>query len=981
MKVVKIVTHHEYPEKAAELFYEEGVVAVGWTEFGVISGLTKEEIMEISQRKWGRTRPQSLADATQLIAFRDEIDKGDVIIAYRKNNIVAMIGEVESDYYFDDKNKVGNPEGDIGYANHRKVKWWEKPRNFHRSYLPPPLNENVALPGTILICAEDYDRNKLIEGLKNAGLEVSFQENSQGNWWVEKTYVKGRPDREAGEYALGKALWSPQRDKKGADVYKIMRVIKKGDVVLHLIDNESIVGVSVVDKECDSTFTVLPGTEWDDGTGKKPGYLIRLRDYQPLDSPIKKEEILNQKNKAKLLSTLEEHGNVFYNRNLGLRQGGYITHAPPELVTLINDVYKAKNGKDLPWFGTLAIETKYPEALHLLYKIAWRPGGYKGGFCGNAAANACEAFNYIRANKEKQSCSSDVYHCIDEHEAFADSGWKVRIHPAQIKRLHELSDGKSLVFLVAPMDKYKNRYRLVGFYTIKRKTVENEKVVGLEADRNLSSKFDVKDEKLERDKGELRKLFNMQKWTPRFSYEFIPSETAVKVLSEIYEIHKDKDIDDPDVNLNTMKSVLERFRQKTPLQVPKITIYDYLLSRGFSFEESTVSAFYAALKTKGFVILAGLTGTGKTKLPQFFCELVADEGDQKLFVPVRPDWRDSKPLVGYFNPIDGVYEATELLNLIEEACSNWKAEQAKLPFFVLLDEMNLARVEYYFADFLSVLESGRDENLRFFTKESILLHALGENCQTRDRKDISSEIKLPPNLYFMGTVNLDETTYSFSPKVLDRAFAVEFWKVDLEKYPPQFNVEINNESRQQLRELVLEDLSRNGKFLAYTMKDVHSAIKSLGGFFEDLKTLNRILQEFGLHFGYRVVNEIALFYQNAVESMEKGVIRFESKEQILDYAILMKVLPKIYGNRSKVEAPLYRILAWGVAPENWDKIIEEIQEEGGRIKNEYLQMLGKGPNEFLSKVVGPRQVKYPKTAEKVVRMLHQLRSTGFSSFL
>lgn len=627
-----------------------------------------------------------------------------------------------------------------------------------------------------------------------------------------------------------------------------------------------------------------------------------------------------------------------------------------------------------------------PETLHLVYKIAWHPGGYKGGFCGNAQSSACEAFRYVRNNKRKQTCSPSVFHCVDEHEAFSDNGWKVKIHPPRIKRLSELSDGKSLLFLIAPMDKYKTRYRLVGFYTIKEKMLENGKVIGLEAEENKSSKFDLEDPNLELDSEKLMRLFEMQKWTPRSSYEFISSETARSALNKIYEIHKEKKytrkihkekkIADPDVNLLAMKKAIANLQPLAPM----ITLHDYFVSERFSFEESTVSAFYVALKTKGLVILAGLTGTGKTKLPQLFFELVTDEDEQKLFLSVRPDWRDSKPLVGYFNPIEQTYESTRFLERIFQACDNWKSQQIKLPFFVLLDEMNLARVEYYFADFLSVLESGRDENRQLITKEPISLHAL-QNCQTRGEKKIPPKLNLPPNLYFAGTVNLDETTYSFSPKVLDRAFVVEFWEVNLENYPPQPSVQITDESKQQLKERILEDLSRNGRFLAYTKEDVELAIKSLGAHFENIKKLNKILADYGLHFGYRVIDEMALFFLNAIQSKNRGIIRFKSEDQIVDYAILMKVLPKIHGNRSKAEIPLRRTLAWTIDPENWSEIIKEFEEESGAIKNEYLQQLQRGPIEFLSKASGNRQIKYPKTAEKVARMIYQLYTTGFTSFL
>lgn len=798
------------------------------------------------------------------------------------------------------------------------------------------------------------------------------------SWWIEITKVKGRVDRESGDYALGKALWSPQRNMGGADSYRNMREIKKGDIVLHLVDNKNIVGISVVDQEYDDTFTCPPGTEWEG----RPGYLIRLRDRKPLFPPIEKGEILNDKNGDKLISILNKYGNLFYNTKLKLRQGAYITRAPKELVELINEIYRAKTGRNLPYFEASEMEPTSPEVLHLLYKIAWRPDGYKGDFCGDPDWEACEAFTYIRNKKLEQPCSEGVFHCIDEHKAFANSGWRVTIHPhSQTKELHRLVDGESLVFLVAPTDKYKSRSRLVGFYTIKGKVIQDGKVKGLEAEKGRSSKFDPRNEWLELDDDKFKEFFNIRRWSnPRVSYEFIPKETAIKVLEYVYEMHKNGEINDPDVNLDAIKNAIEILQGIKPL---KTTIYDYLLSRGFHFEEPIVSAFYTALKTKGFVILAGLTGTGKTKLPQLFCDLVAEEG-QKLFLPVRPEWRDSKPLVGYFNPIDGTYETTELLKLIETAYIEWDDGQTKNPFFVLLDEMNLARVEYYFADFLSVLESGRDED-RFLTREPILLHALDKGCKTRDGDAVPSEIRLPPNLYFIGTVNLDETTYSFSPKVLDRAFVIEFWNVDLEKYPDKIRREITEEERQRLKSAILEDLARGGRFLFYTKEDVESAIDSLGSLFKDLKKLHGILQEYGLHFGYRVVDEIALFYRNALESMEKGIIRYDSEEQILDYAVLMKVLPKIHGNRSKLEAPLARILAWAINPEGSNEIIDEIQDEDGRMKSEYLRKLLKSPRDFLGEgllnKLGSREVKYRHTAEKVTRMMYQLYSTGFASYL
>lgn len=221
----------------------------------------------------------------------------------------------------------------------------------------------------------------------------------------------------------------------------------------------------------------------------------------------------------------------------------------------------------------------------------------------------------------------------------------------------------------------------------------------------------------------------------------------------------------------------------------------YFAAKGFHFTPAQVAAFYAALKTKGFVILSGLSGTGKTKLAQLFAELLCPcrkchkskeetegemqaesqkqtEGECKtcthLFLSVRPDWRDSKALLGYYNPLTGNYESTPLLRFLQQACEDYKNNKDKAnPYFVILDEMNLAHVEYYFADFLSVLESGRDEE--GWTKEALRLHSFSQSLRDQDGNEIPPTLPLPPNLYIIGTVNIDETTYMFSPKVLDRA--------------------------------------------------------------------------------------------------------------------------------------------------------------------------------------------------------------------
>ncbi len=184
---------------------------------------------------------------------------------------------------------------------------------------------------------------------------------------------------------------------------------------------------------------------------------------------------------------------------------------------------------------------------------------------------------------------------------------------------------------------------------------------------------------------------------------------------------------------------------------------------GLIFSPQLIQRFIASLCTKPFVICSGLSGSCKTKLAQAFAQWITADKSQYAIVPVGADWTNREPLLGYPNALDKeeyVSPENGVLDLMIRAKQNIEnTEEPTAPYFLILDEMNLSHVERYFADFLSTMESG----------DKIPLHKI-EN----DSLMIPPSIKLPKNLFIVGTVNIDETTYMFSPKVLDRANTIEF---------------------------------------------------------------------------------------------------------------------------------------------------------------------------------------------------------------
>lgn len=168
--VVKIVTHHELREQVAELWAKEKVITLGWGLVGDIRNKSADEITKIigSIKKADYNK----GSLRRLLQFRDEIKKGDIVLAYKGKNRVALVGEVIGNYKYNTKNELGNPDGEIRHPHQRGVKWWSKPRDFPRFYLPKELSKWVAIKGTISFLNKPYDIDRLRKELETIADKV-----------------------------------------------------------------------------------------------------------------------------------------------------------------------------------------------------------------------------------------------------------------------------------------------------------------------------------------------------------------------------------------------------------------------------------------------------------------------------------------------------------------------------------------------------------------------------------------------------------------------------------------------------------------------------------------------------------------------------------------------------------------------------------------------------------------------------------------
>lgn len=293
--------------------------------------------------------------------------------------------------------------------------------------------------------------------------------------------------------------------------------------------------------------------------------------------------------------------------------------------------------------------------------------------------------------------------------------------------------------------------------------------------------------------------------------------------------------------------------RRMPPTIPVEDIEAAIMALGGHYPNGEVRRFHAALNFldhKHFVILSGLSGTGKTQLALKYARAVhgltsSTATDPLLFeCPVRPEWTDPTGLTGYYDVLTNRYIVPTFLEAVLVATAHRES-----PVFVILDEMNLARVEYYLSDVLSAIE----------TSGALQLHSNGVPLEGTTGASVRAEIPLPSNLFIIGTINVDETTNPVSDKILDRASVIDMSVVDV----PGFMAS-----------------------LAARYPELQSANEVSE---QKLTEIHGLMEQHGQGFGYRVIEEFVRYHAFDAKHLQNPA------DSVTDQLLVQKVLVKLRG--------------------------------------------------------------------------------------
>lgn len=454
-------------------------------------------------------------------------------------------------------------------------------------------------------------------------------------------------------------------------------------------------------------------------------------------------------------------------------------------------------------------------------------------------------------------------------------------------------------------------------------------------------------------------------------WKYDTTDTGIKKYNssfvyKTYDWTADIDYDiiqrDVDTIIDIYLDIIEKSKKESVVSVKHSSKGNFLINITFSM--LPYRPYITAIKSKPFLLLAGISGTGKSRIVRELARACWEEGSKEYEEPkpknfkmiqVKPNWHDSSELLGYVSRVSGepVYVIGDFLKFIAKA---WENED--VPHFLCLDEMNLAPVEQYFAEYLSVIESRKNKNGKVVTD------AIIEKCAEQWYFDLTSQltedddlrkkfneegISIPQNLIVIGTVNMDETTFSFSRKVLDRAMTIEMNEVDLEA-----GLDNRYES---IGKLGAAELIGNAVEGVDVYADNKEVCKTVIGY---LKAVNDKLEGTPFKVAYRTRNEFLLYVVNNLPYNKN-----EDGEELLQEVVIARALDEITNMKilSRIEG-------------DTEKIGYILEDLSGAIK-EQLSTISSGKE--YSGTKGKEGTEYSVSLAKLKEMKLRLKS-GYTSF-
>ena len=436
----------------------------------------------------------------------------------------------------------------------------------------------------------------------------------------------------------------------------------------------------------------------------------------------------------------------------------------------------------------------------------------------------------------------------------------------------------------------------------------------------------------------------------------------------------------------------------------------------------------SAIKTKPFILLAGISGTGKSRIvrelafkscPKYLQDKEGTTPGNYCMIEVKPNWHDSTELLGYYSNLTYSYQYKKFVKFLVKAMMN-----PDVPFFVCLDEMNLAPVEQYFAEILSILETRKHPKIEGSNKDDMTVIKTGtlieanyfkyswkdaegnKHVKDRDMSDkewydeffnldkLSAEEKaqaskykdsfvlaneglsLPDNVIIVGTVNMDDTTHQFSRKVIDRAMTIEMNGGKLANmYGGSKNLEYLTDDEQQTWQDAFTQRYVNADEVLTAHPEEANEIKRILP--QRLEAINDALRGTPFEVSYRVLNELTIMVGVMLDGKSEGETFDSIVNQAVNNILLMKILPRIEGDaemfalskdyKNKMDVSYYDRLEWlkNLAPDLYPNV-SEVNSDTGTNDDEAKQ--------------NNAVIHHQTAKEKIQEMIDRLRNQEFTRF-